>query len=163
MGGHALGMELRAGPRDAGTNVMADQHRLIGAQGIDQAEQVVDLVAQAVARDRLRRIGVAIAAEIRGNRVIAGGCQRRELMPPGVPELWPAVNQHHQRPRTRLGDMHADPVGFNAPVRDRRLAGRLALGGSHIRSSGNRTGGSELGGAERGRDGEAAEHATARQ
>src|SRR5438094_6152587 len=69
-----------------------------------------------VGLDRLRRVAAAIAAHVGRERPKSGARQRRQLMPPGIPGLRPAVTEHDRRPLAHLGHMQADAVCLDDAV-----------------------------------------------
>ncbi len=86
------------------------------AQGIEQADHVADEMKQRVLVDRLGPVGLAIAAHVGRDGMVAGLGQRLQLMPPRVPGFGKAVAQHDQRAGALLGDVHLDAVGRDGPV-----------------------------------------------
>ena len=70
--------------------------------------------------DRLGPIALAIAPHIGSDGAIAGLCERCKLMTPGVPALGKAVAEQNQRSLSLLGDVEADAVDLDDPLR--RLA-----------------------------------------
>ena len=69
-------------------------------------------------------IGSPVPAEVGGQRLIAGVRERTELVPPGEPQLRPAVEQHDERPLAALSDVKLDAVDLELPVHDVPCHGR---------------------------------------
>src|SRR5690606_13357158 len=65
--------------------------------------------------DALGLVAQVIAALVRHDYAIASRDQRRNLMPPPVPEFWKAVQQQHKPAvfRPRRDDMQRDAVGLD--------------------------------------------------
>src|SRR5215211_8712323 len=76
--------------------------------------------------DRFRPIALAIAAHIGRHRVKTRGSERGNLVAPGIPGFRKAVAEQHQRPAALFGDVEANAVALDYPLR--RLAhGCLSL------------------------------------
>ena len=101
---------------------------------VEQADDVADEMQLRVLVDRLGRIGLAVAALVGRDDVVARIAERVELVSPRVPALGEAVTQHDDRSvgRPRLGDVHSDPVGVDEAVRD---IGHRAMVGDGLLSS----------------------------
>ena len=97
----AVGAQQRGVPGHRRAPVVAGDHRLLGTERIEQADHVADQVQQRVLVDRLRAVGLAVAAHVGRDGVVAGLRQRGELVAPGIPGLRKAVAQQHQRPVAR--------------------------------------------------------------
>ena len=131
------GRTQRRGPRDDRAPVVADDHRLLLAERVAQAEHVADQVEDRVAVDLRRLVALPVAAHVGRDRVIARGGERGQLVAPRVPGLGPAVAQQHERAFARFGDVQLDSVGRDRAVADlgHRLAGYHA-GPSDFRHAG---------------------------
>jgi hypothetical protein len=105
-------------PGDRRAPVVPGHHGLLLAERVHQRDDVAGQVQDRVVADRLGRGALAVAALVRGHRVESGRRQRDELVPPGVPALGEAVQQHHQRPAAGLGDVHPEAAGVDEPVSD---------------------------------------------
>ena len=83
------------------------------------ADEVADQMDLGVVAHLGRHVGLAVPALVGRQHVEAGIGQRDELVTPRVPALGEPVAQHHRGPvgRPRLGDVHADAVGVDEPVR----------------------------------------------
>jgi hypothetical protein len=68
--------------------------------------------------DRLRRVGLPIAALIGGDGPEPGVRQCPQLMAPGVPDLREAVTEEHREAAAGFDDVHADAVGVDVVVDD---------------------------------------------
>src|SRR5207247_10881058 len=79
-------------------------------QRVEHADAVAAEVEQRVVLDRLRLVGLAIAAHVGRDGVIARLRQRDELMAPRVPRLRKAMTHDDERALTGLRDVHPDPV-----------------------------------------------------
>jgi len=84
---------------------VADQHRRSArAERLDGAGDVGDHVLHGIGLDRMGFVGAAVAANVDGRRGEAGGGDGAELMAPGKPRLWKAVDHQHQRAGSLDGD-----------------------------------------------------------
>ena len=88
-----LWMQQQLLPDQQGPPVMADKHRLGDAQGIQQLVEVVGEFMAVVLLHRLRPAGMAIAALVGGDDMVASRHQGRYLVAPAVGMLRPAVRQ----------------------------------------------------------------------
>ena len=107
-------------PSDDAAPIVPDQAGLPVSCGIKQPEHVGGQGLEPIRRDGLRLLAPVAAPLVRGPDSVAGGPQRRELMPPPVPELRKAIQQEHQRARSRadLGDVQANAVRWNLMMVD---------------------------------------------
>jgi hypothetical protein len=121
MGCDAVGVQLGGCPGKAGARIVPNEHRPFFAECVHEAEDIGKLVAQAVALNILGCVRLADSTQVGRDGVVAGCGQCRELVAPRVPHLGKAMDHHHQRPVARLGDVHADPVGLDLPVANRRV------------------------------------------
>ena len=80
----------------------------------DIADDVEDGVGGGVVGDG----GVAVAAEVGGERAEAAGGERGHLVAPGEPELREAMEEKHRRPirGALLGDVDGHAVEAGVPV-----------------------------------------------
>ncbi len=97
---------------------MADDHRFLLAERVEQADEVAEQVELRILLHRRRAVGLAVAAQVGSDGVVAGRGQGGELKAPGVPRLREAVQQHHQRTFALFGDVRLDAVGLYEPVGD---------------------------------------------
>src|SRR5205807_10672592 len=81
----------------------------------EQPEHVVGQVDDVVGVDGGRLVGAAVPTLVGGDGVVPGPGQRRQLVPPRVPELGEAVAEHDERALPLLGDVHVDAVGADDP------------------------------------------------
>ena len=109
----AIGVEQRHLPDDHRAPVVADEGRLLGADVVEQAEQVVGEVVDVVGLDRLGPVGLAVAALVRGEHAVAGVGERGDLVAPRVRQLGEAVAEHDGRAvlGTGLHQVELDAVG----------------------------------------------------
>lgn len=91
---------------------------LISTEGFDETDEVTDDVEHGVRGDGRRCVGVAEAAEVRGDGVVAVGGEGHDLVPPWVPELREAVDEENHGAFSFLGDVHVDAVHSYRPVSD---------------------------------------------
>ena len=70
---------------------MPRNHRLLYAEGIQQADYVAEMMQQGIALDLWWCIGLPVAAHIGGDRMKTGCRQFPQLMPPGIPAFGKAV------------------------------------------------------------------------
>jgi hypothetical protein len=139
----AVGPQKRRLPCYRGADVVAGDHRLLGAQSIDETHDVADVIENRILLHPLRTVALPIAAQVGGHGTEAGLRQRRELMPPGIPTLGKAVAEDDERAFTLLGYVQADAVRLDHPMRHlghRRIhprcrlwASPAGLGGSGLR------------------------------
>ena len=61
---------------------MADDHALVDLQRVEHPDDVLHQLAHLVSLDRLRTIGIAVAALVGRDRAKAGVGERAELMAP---------------------------------------------------------------------------------
>ena len=87
------------------------------AQGIEDADHVSYEMQDRVLVDPLRRVTLAVAAQVGGDNTEAGSSKGVDLMPPGEPGFREAVHEQHQRPVALLGNVDVDPVAFDDPLR----------------------------------------------
>ena len=84
-------------PRHHGAEVVADEHRLLGADVVEQADEVGGQLDDVVGVDGVGLRRAAVAALIGRQHVVAGLGQRRNLVAPGVGQFGEAVGQHDHR------------------------------------------------------------------
>ena len=85
------------------------------------------MVELGVPVDGLGLVGLAVAAHVGRDGMVAGRGERGELMPPRVPRLGEAVAEQHERALALLGDVHADAVGVDGAVSDSLTGDRAYL------------------------------------
>ena len=129
--GEAVGMEEKAVPRHQRAPVVADDHRRLLAERIDDSDHIRREVLDVVGIDLARLVALAVAAQIRGDRVIARLRERRQLVPPRIPGLGKAVEQEHQRSLSHFRNPQGNAIALHEP--ERRLAGVGGLGRSRRR------------------------------
>ena len=108
-----LRMQQRCGPGHHRAEVVAHQHGLLGADSVEQPDDVGGQFGDVVGLDRGRPVGAAVAALVGGQYVVAGVGQAADLVAPGEREFGEAVTEHDHRCArfTGLGHPQADPVG----------------------------------------------------
>ena len=97
---------------------MAHQKHLLNPHFVKHPHQVPHDVQGGVLVGGRRRVGVAVAAEVRGDGSIPGGWEEINLVAPWVPELREAVQEENWRPGSGDGDVQFNAVGFNGDVLD---------------------------------------------
>lgn len=125
---HQLGPHHGGGPREVSAQVVSHERRVGLAEGAHDAGDVEGQVGGVV--PPRRTVAAAHPAQVHGHRAVPGVRERRQLMPPGPPELREAVQQQHQRPVAHLGDVEARAVGRHIAVDPRTIE---ADGGGGIR------------------------------
>ena len=126
---HHLGAGHRGGPGDRPAPVVPGQHRGPGAAFADQAGDVGGQLPGVVGVHAVRLGGQVVAAHVGGHHPEPRRRERPDLLPPPVPELGEAVQQHHQRPLPGLDVMqpHITDVG----VALTKFAAGAVLGCAH--------------------------------
>lgn len=109
---------------------MPDDDGVLRLEGVEHADEIADHVEDRVLIDRFGPVTLPIAAHVGCDRVVAGRRQRLELVAPGVPAFRKAVAEQHHRPLALLGDVEADAVRLDPPLR--RLAHVIASGSSRL-------------------------------
>ena len=112
----AIRAEQRRVPRHRSAPVVAYDHRVIFPQRVEQPHHIASQMKQRVLVDRLRGVGLAVAAHVRRHRMVAGFGQGTKLMAPGVPGFRKPVTQQNQRSTAHLGDVHPNAVGLDHPM-----------------------------------------------
>ena len=97
---------------------MSGDHRLFGAERIDDADHVADQVKQCVLVDRLRPVGLAVAAHVGRDHAISGGRERGELMAPRVPGLGKSVAENDERSLPLFGKVQMNAVRLDRAMGD---------------------------------------------
>src|SRR6185503_9888607 len=92
--GHPLGMGGREADRDVGAQGVADQHRLLEAEVIEEPEQILAVVREAVAG--LGLVALAPPPEIVGDQAVGGREHVGHARPAGVVRGQP-VDADHRR------------------------------------------------------------------
>ncbi len=98
--------------------VVADEHGVVLAEVVEQREQIVSEVADAVGLDLSWRRRVPVPALIRREHVIPGVGERCHLMAPRVTQLGEAVAQHDGGVRRIAGLVHAQRDAVDRDVAD---------------------------------------------
>jgi hypothetical protein len=120
---------------------MADEVRALGTECTDEADDVADELRKSVVGDTRWKIGLTIAAQVWGDRVVARLRQRRELVSPRVRDLRKAVEEDNELARARLLNSEIDFTNVDAaqsPPRQRRTC--RSLPGVTGRECSDRTG-----------------------
>ena len=112
-GAESLRMQQRCGPGHHRAEVVAHQHGLLGADSVEQPDDVGGQFGDVVGLDRGRPVGAAVAALVGGQYVVAGVGQAADLVAPGEREFGKAVTEYDHRCArfTGLGHPQAHPVG----------------------------------------------------
>jgi hypothetical protein len=99
----------REGPRDAGSPVVADDERALLTAITDERRDVVDEALHAVRAHVLGFVGQVVAALVGHDDTKSRGDERADLLPPRVPELGEAMQEHDERPVPGLDvvELHA--------------------------------------------------------
>ncbi len=105
-------------PGDRRAPVVTDDDRPIGAERVHDPDHVAGQMEERVGVDRLGPVGLAIAAHVGRDGMVAGLGQRLELMAPRIPALRPAMAEEDERPLACLGDVDAKAVRLDEPVGD---------------------------------------------
>src|ERR1700722_11263028 len=108
-----LRKEQRSVPDNGGPPIVADQNCLPLAETFDKPRDVGAQLLDRIGLDRGWLVAAAIATDIRRGDAIARFSKGRDLMPPGVPALRPAVHQNDQRSLSREGHPQPNAVGLN--------------------------------------------------
>ena len=110
-------------PGNHGAPVMPGQAAILASQGIQQPEDILLQLFQAVSLDRLWHIAQVVTALVGYHHPVAGLCQRFDLVDPTPPELREAVQQHHQRSIhwPGLHHMQADAIGLDVCLFERGI------------------------------------------
>ena len=87
-------MQQRGLPHHHRAPVVADEHGLLGADVVEQADEVAGQCVDVVVLDGLGSAGAAVATLIRSQHVVAGLRENRDLVSPGVGQLGETVGQH---------------------------------------------------------------------
>src|SRR5208337_4499380 len=109
-GAEAIGTQQGRVPGDRRTPVVPDDGRALGPERIENPDHVAHEMEKRVALDRVRTVGLTIAAHVRRDGSKARFRERLELMAPRVPRLRPAVAEENERPLAGFGAMNADAV-----------------------------------------------------
>src|SRR5208283_347142 len=117
-GAKQVGPEECGRLRDPCAPVMPHDHDRLGAERVDQSDQIAGELKDVVSLDRRGTVGLPVAAHIRRDRVEPGVGQRADLMPPRVPRLGKAVAQQHAWTRAHLRIVEANAVDVGEAMRD---------------------------------------------
>src|SRR5260221_11571317 len=107
---------------------MTHDHTPVDAERIEHPGEVSDEVALSVGFDRLRAVGIAIAALVGCDRAKARIGECAHLMAPRIPELWKAMAEDDRIARAGLGNVHSDAVGIDEFVSELSHAQSPRLG-----------------------------------
>jgi hypothetical protein len=89
---------------------VSSDYRLLNAERIKEPHYIADEMQQGVLIDRLRPVGMTIAAHVNRDSMESSRRQRGKLMPPRVPRLWKAVAQDDQRSLALFNEMEMNPI-----------------------------------------------------
>ncbi len=95
---------------------MPDDERPFLAQRVDQPDHVPHQVEDAVRGHVLGVVAASVPALVGSDHPETGLGQRPELVPPGVPGLREAVQQHHERALALLRDVQPYTVHVDHPM-----------------------------------------------
>ena len=118
---HAIGMAAREERRDAAAERVTDQHQALDAELREHGFQVGDVELVVVAALGIA-VGVAVAAQVEGERAVVGRDRRRRVVP-DVGVIAEAVDEHERRAfstpfeyvqRESVGSRYAEGIGFHA-------------------------------------------------
>ena len=111
-------MQQRGVPHDHGAPVVADEHRLLDADVVEQADKVAGQRMDVVVLDGIGSAGAAVPALVGGEHVIAGVRENRDLVAPRIRQFRESVGQHDQRCTAFSGfdDPQARPVRLDEPM-----------------------------------------------
>src|SRR5262249_4424789 len=126
----AVGAQQCCLPSHRRPHVVASDYRLFGTESVDQTHYVADVMEQGVFLHLLRTVASPIAAQVGCHRTEPSLRQGPELMPPGIPALGNAMAEEYERAFTLLGDVQADAVRLDHPMRHvghRRIHPRCRL------------------------------------
>ena len=108
-GRDSVGVQQRRIPHHDGTPVVANPDGALGADVVEQADDVGGQLVNVVGLDRIRTRRAAVAALIGSQHVVAGVGEDRNLVPPGVGQLGKAVGQDHHGCAAVPGLDHPQP------------------------------------------------------
>ena len=91
----SVGVQQRRVPHHDGTPVVPDPDGALGADVVEQADQVGGQLVNVVGLDRIRTRRAAVAALIGRQHVVTGLGEDRYLVPPRVGQFGKAVGQDH--------------------------------------------------------------------
>jgi hypothetical protein len=86
------------------------------AEHVHQSDDITGQMQHGVGLGVVGTAGPAVSALVGRDRVIAGRCERNELMTPGVPGLGKAMEQDNERPGAGLGDVHGQAANIDDTV-----------------------------------------------
>jgi hypothetical protein len=121
----APGVAHRRDPRNYSAPIVPDHGSGPFSAGQDQALHVARQQLDAVGPHSERFVREVVAAHVRGHHPEAGLDQRGDLMPPLVPELREAVQEHHGRSLPRLDVVQPHVPEIGVAVRQLHPAQRL--------------------------------------
>src|SRR5688572_32813329 len=97
-------------PRDRRAPVVSNDDRLLLAERGYEPDDVADRMQDRVVVRVRGRFRLTEAAHVWRNSAEARSGDGRQLVPPRIPELGPAVTHQHERTCTLLRNVHADCV-----------------------------------------------------
>jgi hypothetical protein len=91
---------------------VTDEHRLLGARLVEQADEVSGEGMDVVVLDGFGSARTAVSALVGRQHVVAGVCQHGDLVAPGVSKFGEAVGQHNGwcGPFARLDESQGDAI-----------------------------------------------------
>ena len=104
-----VGMQQCGVPHHHGAPVVADEHRLLQADLIQQGDEIAGQRVDVVVLDGVGAAGAAVPALVGGEHVVAGLRENRDLVPPRIRQFRESVSQH-DKGRTAFS-------GFDNPKR----------------------------------------------
>ena len=114
--GDPLGDQHGRVPDENTAPVMADEDSALMPERIEQASEVGHQRVDIIFPGALRAVRTAKTAQIRRDHPVAGPGEDRDLVFPGISQLWPAMEQQQRLPVFRAGQMHGklDTIGLDA-------------------------------------------------
>src|SRR5919112_5379715 len=122
---HALGVAHRRDPGDYSTPIVPDHVGRLSPTGHDQALHVARQQLDAVCSHPGWFVREVVAPHVGGHNPEAGLDQRRDLVPPLVPELREAVQHQHERSLASLDVVQLQVAKISIAVRQLYPAQRL--------------------------------------
>ena len=136
--GHPLRVQEGEVPHHHGPPVVPHERRPLGADVVEEGDEVVGEVDDVVVLDGGWPIRPAVAPLVGRQHVVAGLGQHWDLVAPGVRQVGKPVGQYHRKALAGLNDVQLDAVGGDAALTRGRVGGGHAAlpaaGGSAARS-----------------------------
>lgn len=95
---YTVGPQQAEIPGHGSSPIMAHHEHFVHGQRIEESDEVADDVEGGVGRRRGRRVGVAVAAEVRCDGAVAEGGEGEKLVAPRIPKLREAVDEEYHWP-----------------------------------------------------------------